>query len=286
MRSSPLLWAPNFNKQEYMRITPDLAGWQLLNFAARRLPPSEVWSWETGENELALVWLGGSCDVSSDHGAWKGIGGRKDVFSGMPHALYLPRRTAFTLLAGQQGAEIAYGWCPVSEDHPVRLVTPPEVAVEIRGGGNATRQINKMLPPGFDCQRLVVVEVYTPPGNWSSYPPHKHDQHRLGEDGRLLEADLEEIYFYKIDRPQEGYAYQRVYTADGHLDELILARDSHVVLVPEGYHPVVSAHGYTSYYLNFLAGSAQSLASADDPQYAWVKETWVEQDPRLPIVKR
>ncbi len=140
-----------------------------------------------------------------------------------------------------------------------------------------------MLPPGFDCERLVVVEVYTPSGNWSSYPPHKHDEHRVDEEGELLEADLEEIYFYKLDRP-EGYAYQRVYTSDGDLDELVQARDGDVVLVPEGYHPVVSAHGYTTYYLNFLAGSAQSLANSDDPDYEWIKDTWREKDPRLPIV--
>ena len=155
--------------------------------------------------------------------------------------------------------------------------------MEIRGGGNATRQINSMIPPGFDCQRLVAVEVYTPSGNWSSYPPHKHDVHRQDEQGNLLEADLEEIYFYKLDRP-EGYAYQRVYTADGSRDQLVLARSNDVVLVPEGYHPVVSAHGYTTYYLNFLAGSAQSLANTDDPDYAWIKAQWQTQDPRLPVV--
>jgi 5-deoxy-glucuronate isomerase len=164
------------------------------------------------------------------------------------------------------------------------LVTPAEVAVEIRGGGNATRQINKMIPPGFDCSRIVVVEVYTPAGNWSSYPPHKHDQHRLDEQGNLIEADLEEIYFYKIARPS-GFAYQRIYTADKRLDELMLVRDSHLVLSPEGYHPVVAGHGYDCYYLNMLAGSAQSLAASDDPDYAWVKETWKDQDPRLPLVR-
>jgi 5-deoxy-glucuronate isomerase len=171
----------------------------------------------------------------------------------------------------------------VTADYPPRLVTPEQVAAEIRGGGNASRQINSLLPPGFPCQRLVAVEVYTPSGNWSSYPPHKHDVHREDAAGRLLEADLEEIYFYKYDRP-EGYAYQRVYTADGRRDDLLRPRADDLVLVPEGYHPVVSAHGYTTYYLNFLAGSAQSLANSDDPAYAWIKETWAEQDPRLPVV--
>jgi 5-deoxy-glucuronate isomerase len=157
------------------------------------------------------------------------------------------------------------------------------VEIEIRGGGNATRQINSIFPPGFACERLVAVEVYTPGGNWSSYPPHKHDVHRVDATGQMLEADLEEIYFYKIDRP-EGFAIQRVYTTDGRLDETIVARNNQVVLVPEGYHPVSAAPGYNTYYLNFLAGSAQSLANSDDPEHAWVKQTWREKDPRLPLV--
>jgi 5-deoxy-glucuronate isomerase len=146
-----------------------------------------------------------------------------------------------------------------------------------------TRQINKMIPPGFSASRLVVVEVYTPSGNWSSYPPHKHDEHIVDSAGNILEADLEEVYFYKIDRP-EGFAYQRIYTPDRKIDELILARDSHLVLSPQGYHPVVAAPGYNCYYLNMLAGSAQSLAATDDPEHTWVKQTWKAKDPRLPIV--
>ena len=135
-----------------------------------------------------------------------------------------------------------------------------------------------------------MVEVYTPGGNWSSYPPHKHDVHKVGPDGSLLQADLDEIYYYKIDRP-EGYALQRVYTdADSPLhragypiDAAVIARDNDVVLIPEGYHPVSSPVGYTAYYLNILAGSAQSLAASDDPQYAWVKDSYHTLDPRVPV---
>lgn len=283
MKQSPLLVRPAAATGEYVRVTPDTAGWEHLHFAARHMAPGERWRQDTGEAEYALVVLGGVCSVQSSRGRWPRIGRRPDVFSGMPYALYLPRHTSFTLEAVSDEVEVAYGWCASNEDYAARLVTPDQVGVEIRGGGNATRQINDLLPPGFACQRLVAVEVYTPPGNWSSYPPHKHDVHRVDDDGNLLEADLEEVYFYKLDRP-EGYAYQRVYTADGRLDELIMARHNDVVLVPEGYHPVVSAHGYTTYYLNFLAGSAQSLANVDDPAYAWIKETWQEKDARLPLV--
>lgn len=280
---SPLLVSPDPAKEAYIQVTPALAGWQSLHFAARRLPAGSQWQWDTGENELALVVLGGACHVESNRGSWENVGRRENVFAGMPYTLYLPRQTAFTVQAASPELDFACGWCLAHSDHPSRLVRPEDVEIEIRGGGNATRQINKMVPPGFDCSRLVVVEVYTPAGNWSSYPPHKHDEHIVDEQGSLVEADLEEVYFYKIARP-EGYAYQRIYTRDGKWDELILARDSSLVLSPEGYHPVVAAHGYDCYYLNMLAGSAQSLAASDDPDFAWIKSTWKEKDPRLPLV--
>jgi 5-deoxy-glucuronate isomerase len=158
-------------------------------------------------------------------------------------------------------------------------VAPEEVTVEIRGGGNATRQINHMIRPSFAAHRLLVCEVYTPSGNWSSYPPHKHDVH--DPPG---EVDLEEIYYYRIDRP-EGYAIQRVYTSDRRLDVTLTVRDGQLVLIPEGYHPVVAAHGYNVYYLNALAGSARSMSASDDPESAWVRSTWTSQDPRVPLVK-
>ena len=281
--SSKLLIEPDFTQPEYLRLTPEIAGWQDLHFSARQLSAGQSWSFDTAGGELALVLLGGTCDVVSSAGEWRAIGRRPDVFQGMPTSLYLSRHTQFTLTARSPHLDFGVGWAPAVHDHPARLIPPEEVAMEIRGGGNATRQINRMIPPGFDCERLVVVEVYTPAGNWSSYPPHKHDECKVDAAGNLLEADLEEIYFYKIARP-EGFAYQRIYTADRRLDELILARDGCLVISPEGYHPVVAAHGYDIYYLNVLAGSDQSLAASDDPDYAWVKETWKERDPRLPLV--
>ena len=282
-QQSPLLIHPRSNSEEYMRVTPEQARWKLLHFAARHIKRKQPWVHFTGKSEYTLVILGGVCSVHSSRGTWENVGRRPNVFQGMPYALYLPRQTEFTLTAQSEVLEVAYGWCATDEDHPPKLVTPNQVSVEIRGGGNATRQINNIIPPGFDCDRLVVVEVYTPSGNWSSYPPHKHDVHRVDGNGNLIEADLEEIYFYKMERP-EGYAIQRVYTDDRHLNEVIMAQNDNLVLVPEGYHPVVSAHGYNSYYLNFLAGSAQSLANTDDPDYMWITDAWVEKDPRFPMV--
>jgi 5-deoxy-glucuronate isomerase len=278
-----LLIPPDFNQDEYIHVTPSSARWEHLSFAARKMKRGDTWDFETQENELALVVLGGVCQVTSNRGAWTDVGRRPNVFAGMPYTLFLPADTRFTVEATSEELDIAYGWCVATAEHSPRLVKPAEVEIEIRGGANVTRQINKMIPPGFPASRLVVVEVYTPSGNWSSYPPHKHDEHIVDAAGNILEADLEEVYFYKIDRP-EGFAYQRIYTPDGKIDELVLARDSHLVLSPQGYHPVVAAPGYNCYYLNMLAGSAQSLAATDDPEHTWVKETWKDKDPRLPLV--
>lgn len=270
-------------------VSPGEAGWEYVSFQVRRLSMQQSWSYATGEQEIAIVLLSGSIRVKSSRGQWVHIGERDSVFSGLPFALYLPHHTTFTVTA-ETDCEIAVAQAPTDQDHEPRLVTPQDVEVEIRGGDHATRQINSILPPGFPCQRLVVVEVYTPGGNWSSYPPHKHDVHKIDQADNVLEADLEEIYYYKLDRP-EGFAFQRVYTAPESplqrvgfpIDAVLLARNNDVVLVPEGYHPVSSPPGYTTYYLNVLAGSAQSLANSEDPDHAWVKETYQSQDLRVPI---
>lgn len=270
-------------------VTPEQAQWEFIHFQARRLEAGQTWSHDTTGHELALVLLGGRVHVDADRDRWEDVGERRNVFDGPPHALYLPRRTRFTVEAATD-CELGVAWVPTDEDHPPRRIAPEDVDVEIRGGDNVTRQINDIIPPGFDCHRLVVVEVYTPSGGWSSYPPHKHDVHKTDEDGNVVEADLEEIYYYRIDKP-DGFAYQRIYTDPesplhkaGHpIDEVLLARDGDIVLVPEGYHPVVSAPGYTTYYLNVLAGSAQSLANTDDPNHTWVKTQYTTKNPALPI---
>lgn len=268
---------------EFARVRAQDAGWEWLNMSAYRFNKGQRYVDSTRDCENALVILGGVCNIHTSDGTFTHVGRRPNVFSGMPYALYLSRNKDFEIEALTDGLEIASCWVKTDQDHPTQLITPSMSQIEIRGGGNATRQINSIIPPGFDCHRIICVEVYTPSGNWSSYPPHKHDVHREDASGNVLEADLEEIYFYKIDLPK-GYAYQRVYNDDRSIDGLMMPQNHDAVLVPEGYHPVVSAHGYTTYYLNFLAGSAQSLANSDDPDYAWVKSTWTYQDQRLPIV--
>jgi 5-deoxy-glucuronate isomerase len=261
-----------------MDVSRDRSGFDYVAFEVRRIKAGESFEGATNSNELAIVTLGGRFQVNSSQGTWESIGGRANVFSGKAWTLYLSVKTTFTVTA-LTDCELAFCYCRAEDVHPPVLLSPENVRVEIRGGANATRQINHILTPEFPAQRLLVVEVYTPGGNWSSYPPHKHDVHNPPE-----EVDLEEIYYYRIDRP-EGYAIQRVYSHDGKLDETLTVRDGELVLIPEGYHPVVAAHGYNIYYLNVLAGSARSMAAADDPDYAWVRESWTFQDDRLPLVK-
>ena len=286
-----LLVLPTTNSHDrdlILSITPESAGWEFISFQVRRLGAGREWSFHSGENELAIILLSGAISVHSTRGNWHGLE-RTDVWTSAATALYLPRHTGFTIVADRE-SEFAVTWVPTNEDHEPWLIQPQDIPVSIRGGDNVSRQINDLLPPGSPVHRLVLVEVYTPGGNWSSYPPHKHDVHIQADAGHLIEADLEEVYFYKIDKP-EGYAYQRVYTdersplqqAGSPIDALVRAENNCAVLIPEGYHPVVSAPGYITYYLNVLAGSAQSLANQDDPRYAWVKDSYQSTDPRLPL---
>jgi 5-deoxy-glucuronate isomerase len=260
-----------------LSLTREQASWKTINFSVRRLISGQYWQSDTRNEEAALVILGGKATVDWGQGRQE-VGGRSDVFSGYPHAVYLPSQTAFEVCATTT-CEFADCRVPSSAKLAAKIITPADCREEIRGGGNCTRQIVDVIRPEFPAEKLLICEVYTPSGNWSSYPPHKHDVHNPP-----AEVDLEEIYYYRIDRP-EGYAIQRVYTADRRLDETIAVRDGDLVLIPEGYHPVVAAHGYNVYYLNALAGSARSMAAADDPDYAWVRETWTDRDPRLPLVR-
>ena len=275
LKAAELLLKP----EEAFINTPESVHFDYLTFRTHDLAREQKFTGNTAGNELCLVLLGGRCSVESPVGSWRGFGERAHVFSGLPTALYLPIETSFSVLA-ETDCQMALCFSRAETVFPAHLITPDEVEVEIRGGGNATRQINHILKPEFRAQRLMVVEVFTPSGNWSSYPPHKHDVH-----DPPAEVDLEEVYYYKIDRP-EGYAIQRIYTADRKLDATLIVRDGELVLVPEGYHPVVAAHGYNVYYLNALAGSARSMAASDDPDYAWIRQTWNSKDPRVPLVCR
>jgi len=274
-----LLVQPSGASGEIVSVTQERAGWGSISLRVIRLAGGQKHVVSQPDEELALVMLGGRATVRAGSQTWENLGGRANVFAGMPHTLYVPVGTErVEIEALSEWCEVGVCGARASRKFPAAVIEPSAVEVEIRGGGNATRQINHILKPDFQADRLLVVEVYTPSGNWSSYPPHKHDVHNPPG-----EVDLDEIYYYKISQP-EGFAIQRVYTRDGRRNETLTVRDNEVVLIPDGYHPVVAAHGYDCYYLNVLAGSARSMAASDDPDYAWVRGTWTAKDPRLPLV--
>lgn len=267
----------------YQKVTAEEAGWTHLNFEARLMQKHVVWEGDTGDNEYGIILLSGDYSITTNKGSWQTTNGRKSVFEGIAHTLYLPAHTSFSLRAESDILDIAAGWCKATKDFPPRFKKPEEAAIEIRGGDNATRQINSLIEPGFGSSQLVAVEVYTPSGNWSSFPAHKHDERKTDAEGNLTEACLEEFYFYKIDK-ETGYAIQQVYTSDNSLNELMQVKTNDIVMVPKGYHPVAAAHGYNCYYLNFLAGSDQSLANTPDPDHEWIFQSWKGKDPRIPMV--
>ncbi len=253
-------------------VSPARAGWRYLEFCVMAYGAGDEIHGMTGDNEVCMVFLSGDATVKAAGQSWTVVG-RKDVFAGLPHALYLPPDARYTL-ALPSAAEVAFGRAPAAGKLAPRLITPGDITVEIRGGHNVTRQISHILDPG-DAEKLLCVEVYTPSGNWSSYPPHRHDAQHPPAD-----VYLEEVYYYRMD-PSDGWAMQRLYTDDRSLDEVVLASHGDAVLVRRGYHPVVAAPGYDLYYLNFLAGEMPSWVAKDEPQLAWVRGNWAGKEDRL-----
>jgi 5-deoxy-glucuronate isomerase len=280
-----------------IEVTRARAGWRYVHFAVRQIAPAKAWLHNTGAEECCLVLLSGHCTVSFDSHEEKRaevLGPRRSVFAGYPHAIYLPPRTAFRVVASER-TELADGRAPAfakasasakatadktagrpsSTKLEARVIRPEDCGFEIRGGGNATRQIVDIIPPGFPADRLLVCEVFTPAGNWSSYPPHKHDVDRPPG-----EVKLEEIYYYRFEHP-DAYGMQRLY--DRRSDRTVTVGHGDVVLIRSGYHPFVTAYGYNAYYLNVLAGTRRSMAASDDPRYAAFR-SWPAPDARVPMV--
>ena len=268
LRSSP----PEGDVSTLISVGPEQAGWAFCSLTVVRLAAGATWQRSTGADEVALVPLSGGSTVASGGATWE-IGGRRDVFEGPTSSLYLPLGTDYTVTnTGDGPLELAVTGARAERTFPARKIEAEETAIEIRGAGNAAREIRHIVAPAFPAHRLLVVEVVTPSGNWSSYPPHKHDVQNMP-----TEADLEEIYYYRVDRP-EGFALQRLYTGDGRIDEAWTIRDGDLLLVPEGYHAFCVAHGYTGYYLNILAGAdpVRTMQPVDDPAHAWTRATWDE----------
>jgi 5-deoxy-glucuronate isomerase len=239
-------------------VTPESAGWTYVGFEVVEPP----YAGHTGERELCLVVVQGVCDVRSSYGDWPGLGGRTTPFEGRPDAAYLPPGTDFELSGD---GEVALCTAPAPNGGAEARVLPgDEVQVETRGFGAQERTVIPILMGDREADSLLVCEVLTPPGHWSSYPPHKHDRDALPEESRL-----EETYYHRI-HPPGGFALQRVYSGDGNLDETLAVRDRDVVLVPRGYHTVSAPPGYALYYLNVMAGPQREWAIANDPDHEWM----------------
>lgn len=236
-------------------VTPGSAGWSYVGFEVVRGPFER----STSTDEHCLVVLSGRCSVRSDHGEWP-LGGRPDPFSGLPDAAYLPPGTRYAV---DGDAEVGICTAPARSGAPARPLPGDRIVPETRGHGSHERTIHPILMDDEAADSLLVCEVLTPPGHWSSYPPHKHDRDAMPE-----ESFLEETYHHRI-RPAQGFALQRVYTADGSLDETMTVRDGDTVLVPRGYHTVSAPPGYAVYYLNVMAGPVRAWAVANDPDHEW-----------------
>jgi 5-deoxy-glucuronate isomerase len=268
---------PGGQAGQLVNFTREEAGWEWMSFVVTRLLPGQVLELHTELEEMVLVLLGGTCAADWGTGE-QSIGERANVFDGLPYSLYLSTNSHVKLIA-KTVCEIAECRVPSTAKYEARLVSPEHVSTGLRGGENASRQIVEVIPSSFPADKLVVFEVYTPGGNWSSYPPHKHDV-----DQPPVEVDLDEIYYFRM-RGARGFAVQNLYRSDASRDALVKVRDGDTVLVRDGYHPVVASPGYDIYYLNFLAGTSRSMTVTEDPEHEWLRSTWKETDPRLPLVR-
>lgn len=262
---------------ELLHLSREKAKWEWMSFFVRRLQPGNVYRARTEHEEAAFVILGGTC-VADWGGGKQHIGRRKNVFDGYPYTLYLPTGNEVTFTADSV-CEIAECRVPSQARLAPKLITPSDVASSLRGGGNVSRQIVDIITPAFPADKLMVIEVYTPGGNWSSYPPHKHDVHNPP-----AEVDLDEIYYYRIQQPG-GFAFQHLYSRDSVSEPPLRATDGDVILIRSGFHPVVAGPGYDVYYLNCLAGSARALSVTEDSNHVWIRSQWKETDSRLPMVR-
>ena len=264
-----------------VQITPADAGWDYSGLRVLELGPGAAHQFVTGNEEFVVLPLAGSCSVVTDGGRADLIG-RRSVFDGITDSAYLPIGAQVTV-SSVSGGRFALVSARAEHAHPFRHIRADDVRVELRGAGNCSRQVNNFATPDvLDADRLIACEVLTPSGNWSSYPPHKHDEDRDGE------AVLEEIYYFEV--AGGGPAYQRVYgTSERPIDVLAEVGTGDVVLIPHGWHgPSMAAPGYDLYYLNVMAGpGGRQWLICDDPDFAWIRGTWDGQpiDPRLPLTR-
>lgn len=284
-RSSYHLSAAAVAEQPYdVLLTPERAGWAYAGLAVLTLAAGQSVEVETGESELLVLSLSGGCTVTGRDDAFT-VTGREGVFSGPSDFVYVPRDASIQI-SSRDGGRFALPSARCARRLAMRHQPASQVPVELRGAGHASRQVNNFCTPdAFEADKLIACEVLTPGGNWSSYPPHKHDEQTERE------SQLEEIYYYEVAAGPAGpgMAYQRVYGHDdADIDVLAEVRSGDVVLIPHGWHgPSMAAPGYDLYYLNVMAGPGEERAwnITDDPAHGWVRDSWdgVDVDTRLPF---
>ncbi|KRG70429.1 5-deoxy-glucuronate isomerase [Pseudoxanthomonas dokdonensis] len=247
-----------------LQVTPDSAGWKYVGFQLVRLSQGQRFHGNHPGRETCLVIVAGKAQVHAGAQQFSEVGGRASPFEDCaPGAVYLPAGMDFTVVADGD-VELAICTAPGSIGLPARQIDATRMSREIRGSGTNTRYVRNILPQTEAADSLLVVEVITPAGHWSSYPPHKHDTAQQGQ-----ETALEETYYHRL-QPSQGFAFQRVYTDDRTLDETIAVEDGDVVMVPRGYHPVGTPHGYQLYYLNVMAGPHRQWIFRNDPAHDWI----------------
>jgi 5-deoxy-glucuronate isomerase len=256
-------YRPNLASIYRHHIRPEEAGWKYLSFAVLALTSGQTFVENTDDQEIVIVPLIGHAAVSYQ-GETHTVG-RRDLFRELTNIVYLPPHTDYQITAPLP-LELAIGRAPASGRLPPRLIRREEMAALIRGDANVKRGVNVLLDSDELTERLTVYEIRTPSGNWSSFPPHRHDT-------RENSSYHEETYYYRL-TPSDGFALQRIYTGDTDLDATIAIRDEDLVLIHEGYHPVVNAPGTNAYYLNFLAGAERKIKAVNDPRCDWVTKQW------------
>ncbi len=258
-------------------VTPRTHPINDLNFGMLRLEGGQAYQESSADYEIGLVLLTGRCSIRVDDQAFERLGGRASVFDGSATGVYVPCQSSFVVLAEPEGVEIAVCRCPARERYPVQVVRPANVIINERGGPGFKRYVHDIFGLQVQAATLLVGETFTVEGNWSSFPPHKHDIEALPD-----EVQQEELYLYKI-RPEGGFGLQYLYSrADsprGALEQALAVRNDDVTLMPFGYHPVAAPPGYDVYYLWFLAGPKRLMLPHDDPKHSWIKTA--QREPRL-----
>ncbi|WP_116655070.1 5-deoxy-glucuronate isomerase [Pelagibacterium sediminicola] len=261
---SRLLVKPQGETGTVIAVTPQSAGWTYVGFEVQKLRAGESTKAATGDREVCLVLVSGTAEISAGGEQFGRVGERMSPFEGKPAAVYVPGQSDWAVTAVTD-IELAICSAPALSQKKVKLIAPETMSQETRGKGTNVRHVTNILPetdPTADA--LLVVEVITPGGHTSSYPPHKHDQDDLPN-----ESYLEETYYHRLNPPQ-GYGFQRVYTDDRSLDEVMLLEDGVTTLVPKGYHPCAAIHGYDLYYLNVMAGPKRTWKFHNEKAHEWL----------------